>query len=207
MVLYVSSFVLFCDCRLYMMSLFASMSMLRLNSGFDSQDKIMPMVKNSSNATLESYAALESPLGTDTLKGVLADAASQWPVPLVVIVVNNLPNRDCHFKHSKGDICCTYAHSNYTDQQGGLHTYRTCNYTAGGDCSAGLAEYMEQYVDRIAGVLHNHSGPVAVVVEPDSLPNLVTNRADARCGNSATASALKVGLSYAVEKIASVGRR
>jgi cellulose 1,4-beta-cellobiosidase len=41
-----------------------------------------------------------------------------------------------------------------------------------------------------------------LVIEPDSLPNFVTNLADPRCGNPATTAAYKEGIKYAVTKIA-----
>jgi cellulose 1,4-beta-cellobiosidase len=44
--------------------------------------------------------------------------------------------------------------------------------------------------------------PVALVIEPDSLPNLVTNTAMPACGNAATQAAYKAGVVYAVEQFA-----
>ena len=46
--------------------------------------------------------------GTDTksVEGILADAASKHPPQLVVFIVYDLPNRDCHAKASNGEICC-----------------------------------------------------------------------------------------------------
>lgn len=126
---------------------------------------------------------------TSTLEGILHDAASQSPMPLVVVILYDLPNRDCHAKASNGEICCTY------NDDG------TCDYTAAGNCAAGLAEYMTTYVDPFAKVVGQYSRqgvPIAVIVEPDSLPNLATNTGDPRCGNSATTAAYTTGITYAV---------
>jgi len=52
-------------------------------------------------------------------------------------------------------------------------------------------------------VLGKYDGlvPIVLVIEPDSLPNLSTNRADPRCGNAATVTAYQQGVAYAVEAI------
>ena len=54
----------------------------------------------------------------------------------------------------------------------------TCNYDAGGDCSAGITEYKTQYVDPFVKVLKEFDGkvPVVLIIEPDSIPNLSTNQ-------------------------------
>ncbi len=69
---------------------------------------------------------------TSTLEGILADAASKQPHPLVTVIVYDLPNRDCHAKASNGEICCV------PNPDG------TCNYDSAGDgtCSSGLATYV-----------------------------------------------------------------
>jgi cellulose 1,4-beta-cellobiosidase len=132
--------------------------------------------------------------GTDTMEGILADAASKATPELVVFIVYDLPNRDCHAKASNGEICCSYKADG------------RCDYLDSGDgtCSAGLKEYQEEYIDQIAAVLKKNAGkvPVVLVIEPDSLPNLSTNKADPRCGNSNTETAYTKGVSYAVETLA-----
>ena len=112
---------------------------------------------------------------TDNLEGILADAASFPTPPLCVFIVYDLPNRDCKALASNGEICCTY------------HADGTCDYETAGDCQQGLAEYKSEYIDPMRAILERYTKvPVILVVEPDSLPNLVTNQADARCGNPAT---------------------
>lgn len=63
-------------------------------------------------------------------------------------------------------MCCTYLPDG------------SCDYTAAGDCSAGIAEYKKDYIDPIAEVLarFDNKVPIALIIEPDSLPNLATNR-------------------------------
>ena len=128
--------------------------------------------------------------GTDTLEGILADAASAATPPLCVFIVYNLPNRDCKALASNGRICCT-------SRKDG-----TCDYTAKGDCKDGLAEYASKYIDPIRAVLLRYAKiPVALIIEPDSLPNLVTNQAEPRCGNPATNAAYRKGVKYAVDTL------
>ena len=78
---------------------------------------------------------------TTTAAGILADAASQSPAPLVTFIVYDLPNRDCRAKASNGEICCT------------ANADGTCNYNAGGTCEVGLKEYQTEYIDELASVL------------------------------------------------------
>lgn len=64
--------------------------------------------------------------GTGSMEGILKDASAMDGRQLVTFIVYDLPNRDCKAKASNGEICCTY------------NADKTCNYTAGGDCSAGI---------------------------------------------------------------------
>jgi len=133
--------------------------------------------------------------GTDTksVQGILKDASSKSPVPLVVFIVYDLPNRDCHAKASNGEICC------YPNSDG------TCNYDMSGDCAEGINTYKTKYIDPLIAVFKQFpSVPIVAVVEPDSLPNLATNQADPHCGNSATTAAYKQGIPYAITALSSV---
>jgi len=80
----------------------------------------------------------------------------------------------------------------------------TCNYDMGGDCAAGIATYKTKYIDPLVAVFKNYPMvPIVAIIEPDSLPNLATNQADPHCGNSATSTAYKIGIPYAIEQISS----
>merc|ERR1712137_1196730 len=77
-----------------------------------------------------------------------------------------------------------------------------CDYTASGDCAAGLNEYKTEYVDKFVGALNDYPQvPVVVIVEPDSLPNLATNMGDPKCVNTATQNAYKTGIKYAIDQL------
>eukprot|EP01088_Endostelium_zonatum_P020925 TRINITY_DN794_c0_g1_i1.p1 TRINITY_DN794_c0_g1~~TRINITY_DN794_c0_g1_i1.p1 ORF type:complete len:439 (+),score=69.10 TRINITY_DN794_c0_g1_i1:15-1331(+) len=123
--------------------------------------------------------------------GILADAAKRSPPPLVVFIIYDLPNRDCHAKASNGEICC------YPNADG------TCNYNQGGDCSQGLATYRSKYIDPIVSLFRQYQNivPIVAIIEPDSLPNLATNHGP-HCGNSATTTAYTQGVTYAVTQLA-----
>jgi cellulose 1,4-beta-cellobiosidase len=130
---------------------------------------------------------------TKSVQGILKDAASKSPIPLVVFIVYDLPNRDCHAKASNGEICC------YPNADG------TCNYDQSGDCAEGINTYKTKYIDPLVAVFKQFpTVPIVAVVEPDSLPNLATNQADPHCGNSATSTAYKVGIPYAITALSSV---
>lgn len=128
---------------------------------------------------------------TRTVEGILRDAASKTPKEVVVLIWYDLPNRDCDAHASNGEICCTKNPDN------------TCDYLAPGDCEKGLEEYRQDYVDPFIDVLkmYDHSVPIVIVFEPDSLPNLATNLDDPKCNNDATKNAYKLGSKYALTRL------
>jgi len=130
--------------------------------------------------------------GPNTLEGILKDAKSQDPVPLVSLIWYDLPNRDCDAKASIGEICCTVN-----------KTTGHCDLDTESDCEDGLKEYKETYVQPFIRILKKYSKhvPVVVILEPDSLPNLATNLKHPHCGNKATVRAYKEGFAYALNKI------
>lgn len=87
---------------------------------------------------------------TSTLEGILADSASKASPELVVLIVYDLPNRDCHAKASNGEICCTYLSDG------------RCDYLANGDCAAGLEEYRNDYIDPFAAIVGKYAKQVSV---------------------------------------------
>ena len=130
--------------------------------------------------------------GPETLEGILKDAKSQDPVPLVTVIWYDLPNRDCDAKASIGEICCTV-----------IKTTGHCDLDTESDCEDGLKEYKETYVQPFIRILKKYSKdvPVVVILEPDSLPNLATNLKHPHCGNKATVRAYKEGIAYALNKL------
>lgn len=124
------------------------------------------------------------------MRGILADSASKATPELVVFIHYDVPNRDCKAVASNGEICCTYKANGQ------------CDYTASGDCAAGLTEYKTEYVDKFVSALNDYPQvPVVVIVEPDSLPNLATNMGDPKCANTATQNAYKTGIKYAIDQL------
>jgi len=128
---------------------------------------------------------------TSTVEGILKDASSKQE--LVVFMWYDLPNRDCDALASNGEICCTKKSDG------------RCDYTAPGVCTDGIKEYCSEYVDPFVSVLAEYEGKanVALVMEPDGLANLATNRGHPHCGNTATQTAYKEGVKYAIEQLSS----
>jgi cellulose 1,4-beta-cellobiosidase len=105
-----------------------------------------------------------------------AAAAGTAATPsLVEIVVYDLPGRDCAALASNGEIPAT---------------------------AAGLTEYESQYIDPITSILSQFASSnirVVAIIEPDSLPNVVTNSNMSAC---ATAGPLyEQGITYALNKL------
>lgn len=83
------------------------------------------------------------------------EASAGGPPMLVVFVLYDLPNRDCAAASSAGELKV---------EQDGESKYRT------------------DFVDRIAAQLRHHPAVrVVAIIEPDSLPNVVTNLDHAAC--------------------------
>ncbi|WP_062383162.1 glycoside hydrolase family 6 protein [Demequina iriomotensis] len=105
--------------------------------------------------------------------------ASQDPdgEPVVVtLVVYDLPGRDCHALASSGELAAT---------------------------DADMARYRSEYIDVIADLLARDEYRVlriVTVIEPDSLPNLVTNADDEAC--QAAAPYYREGVVYALDAFA-----
>jgi cellulase/cellobiase CelA1/pimeloyl-ACP methyl ester carboxylesterase len=85
------------------------------------------------------------------------DAALAQKANLIQVVVYDLPNRDCHALASNGEL---------TQGANGTVRYRT------------------EYVDALAAIFSDskyRSLRIIAIIEPDSLPNLVTNLNDPEC--------------------------
>jgi cellulose 1,4-beta-cellobiosidase len=90
-----------------------------------------------------------------------------------VFVLYDLPGRDCNANASAGELSPD---------------------------AAGEARYRHQFVDAIAAAFRASRGQrIAVVLEPDSLSNLVTNMDNPRCAS--VAAIYKRGVAYAIAKL------
>jgi len=125
--------------------------------------------------------------GTESLEGILTDAAAKGD--MVTFMVYDLPNRDCNAHASNGEICCKYK------------TDLTCDYSYSGSCDEGLNEYKTEYIDVFAEIISRFDClvDIALVIEPDSLPNLATNLANPSCQNSV--QSYTEGISYAINTL------
>jgi cellulose 1,4-beta-cellobiosidase len=103
-------------------------------------------------------------------------AQKQGTTPIVFeVVVYDLPGRDCAALASNGEIPAT---------------------------AAGLTQYETQYVDPIAAILADpkYAGiRISAIIEPDSLPNVVTNQSKTSC--STATPYYEAGVSYALNKL------
>ena len=116
---------------------------------------------------------------------------------------------DCNAHSSAGEICCKAPLAGLgvdfnVKGNGG------CAFDARAPCTEGLREYKEEYIAPLVEVLRRYHNevPVVVIVEPDSLGNVITNviadpmaAGSSRC-SAATAAAYREGISFAVGQIA-----
>ncbi|GAA3434227.1 glycoside hydrolase family 6 protein [Kutzneria kofuensis] len=103
-------------------------------------------------------------------------AQQQGSTPITVeVVIYDLPGRDCAALASNGELPAT---------------------------SAGLATYESQYIDPIATILSNSkyaNERIVAIIEPDSLPNAVTNASKPTC--AAATPYYEAGVEYALNKL------
>ncbi|HEX3482947.1 MAG TPA: glycoside hydrolase family 6 protein [Kofleriaceae bacterium] len=129
---------------------------------------------------LDRMAAIPSSATQTGLQAHLDNALAQQHAgsPIVAqFVVYDMPGRDCAALASNGEIPLT---------ADGLNTYKT------------------QYIDVIAGIMSQakYAGVrIVLVVEPDSLPNLVTNLNLTACANANSSGIYIQATQYALNKL------
>ncbi|HEY2697657.1 MAG TPA: glycoside hydrolase family 6 protein [Pseudonocardiaceae bacterium] len=129
---------------------------------------------------MDHIAAIAGDGGRLGLSAQLDDALAQaanGPITIEVVIYD-LPGRDCAALASNGEIPAT---------------------------QAGLTEYETQYIDPITAILGNSKYTassnlrVVTIVEPDSLPNAVTNQSLAAC--QAATPLYEKGIEYALNSL------
>ncbi|KAK3402024.1 exoglucanase 3 precursor [Sordaria brevicollis] len=131
-----------------------------------------------SDSSLAAKAAKVADVGSflwlDTIEniGKLEPALEDVPCDHILgLVIYDLPGRDCAAKASNGEL-----------KVGELNRYKT------------------EYIDVIVKILKAHPNTAfALVIEPDSLPNLVTNADLQACKDSA--SGYRDGVAYALKNL------
>ncbi|EPS39051.1 hypothetical protein H072_7175 [Dactylellina haptotyla CBS 200.50] len=102
-------------------------------------------------------------------KAIQDETGQQQTIPLVVY---NLPGRDCAALASQGEL-----------QLG----------------SDGIPRYMTEFIDPIVSIIRRYASlRYVIVLEPDSLANLVTNMHIENCANAA--ATYKAGIAYAISQ-------
>ncbi|PVI03642.1 glycoside hydrolase family 6 protein [Periconia macrospinosa] len=131
------------------------------------------------DASLKETAAKVADVGSflwlDTIANIeklKTELATEIPCENILgLVVYDLPGRDCAAKASNGELAV-----------GEIDRYKT------------------EYIDVIAGILkENPNQAFALIIEPDSLPNLVTNIDEQACQASATG--YREGVAYALTEL------
>jgi cellulose 1,4-beta-cellobiosidase len=145
--------------------------------------------RQSTAVWMDRIAALDppgAPLGlAEHLDRAVQQDAANGAAPLTIeVVVYDLPNRDCAALASNGELLIA---------------------------EGGLARYRSEYIDPMRAILARPAYAnlrVVLIVEPDSLPNLVTNvsgaQASQRCIEAQQSGAYRDGVRYAVSRLSSL---
>jgi cellulose 1,4-beta-cellobiosidase len=155
-------------------------------------DYVAEVNANATTAAQRSVANNQTAIWLDTMSAIagggttgrtgltaqLNNALAKTTAPETVeIVVYDLPGRDCAALASNGEIPAT---------------------------AAGLTTYESSYIDPIASILSqakyaNSNLRIVAIVEPDSLPNVVTNQSMPNC--AASTPFYETGITYALNKL------
>jgi cellulose 1,4-beta-cellobiosidase len=124
---------------------------------------------------LDTIAAVNGTDGYPLSAAGHMDAAIAQGKNAISIVVYNLPGRDCAALASNGLLPAT---------------------------EAGLTTYETQYVDPLAAAIAARPNlRVIAIIEPDSLPNLVTNLSDPDCSSVNSQTLYQRGTAYTLTKL------
>ena len=143
------------------------------------RSEVEQAVRDISDPSLASAAAKVADVGTflwvDTIANIdrlAAELETEIPCDHILgVVVYDLPGRDCAAKASNGEL-----------KVGELSRYKT------------------EYIDKIVALLKSKPNTAfALVIEPDSLPNLVTNSDLSTCQRSA--AGYRDGVAYAIRQL------
>jgi cellulose 1,4-beta-cellobiosidase len=113
---------------------------------------------------------------TAQLQNAVSKASGSTP-EIFPIVIYDLPDRDCDALASNGELSIA---------------------------NNGLSYYEHSYIDPIAQILteYEHTNlRVVAVIEPDSLPNLVTNSSVTNCASANSSGVYTSGIEYALNKL------
>ena len=143
-------------------------------------------VANTSTAVwLDRIAAIEG-AGKMGLREHLNEAVEQDEAngskPLTIqVVIYNLPNRDCAALASNGELLIS---------------------------KNGLNRYKSEYIDPIAEIMSDpkyRNLRIVAILEPDSLPNLITNvNSHEKCREAQQSGAYVQGVQYAINKLRAI---
>ncbi|MBO3085622.1 glycoside hydrolase family 6 protein [Cellulomonas fengjieae] len=139
--------------------------------------KMRTVAKQPTAVWMDRISAINGNADGNGLKFHLDNAVAQkGSGPIVFnLVIYDLPGRDCYALASNGELPAT---------------------------DAGLARYKTEYIDPIAALLADPKYAdirISATIEPDSLPNLVTNISEAACQQAAPY--YRAGVKYALDKL------
>jgi cellulose 1,4-beta-cellobiosidase len=142
------------------------------------RDEVNAAVENMSDASLVDAAKKVADVGSflwiDTIANIAKIEPAVADVPcenILGLVIYDLPGRDCAAKASNGELKV-----------------------------GEISKYKSQYIDPIVKLIKSYPNVAfALLIEPDSLPNLVTNADKTACSNSA--SGYRDGVAYAIKNL------
>lgn len=140
---------------------------------------------------------------TSTMEGIMDDIVQKNVYKAVSFIIYDLPNRDCKALASNGEICCN-ADDKCQQNKGGY-----CNIPCQREsttCADALKVYKSEYITQIVSVLSQDKYNAIrkiLILEPDSLPNCVTNLGSNGC-TKITCDNYKEGITFAIQSLSKI---
>ncbi|WP_206676041.1 glycoside hydrolase family 6 protein, partial [Xylella fastidiosa] len=116
---------------------------------------------------------------TGHLDAALAQKKGNTPIT-ATFVIYDIPGRDCHALASNGELPLT---------------------------PEGLQRYKREYIDTIASIFSNPKYKdirIVNIIEPDSLPNIITNMSTPSCAQAKNTGIYEEGIKYALNKLSEI---
>lgn len=155
---------------MYVASHFSKMVRATMEAHSDQQDQLSRIINAPTAAWIVNRSML--PYARETLEGARSQQQFIKESVVVTFVVYNLPNRDCNAGASSGEL--------WLDQNG-------------------LEIYKSEFIDPLAALFSEFDDiKVSIILEPDSLPNMVTNLSNPSC--TTAEPGYREGIAYALQK-------
>ena len=129
----------------------------------------------------------------------------------IIVIVYNVPNRDCHAVASNGELCCSKTSEGYCDPKTQTEFQKETKKCLQLE-STGDGKSYQDYIDGIKNTINNYCDiNFKLIIEPDCFSNIITNSGFAdeepknQCGANTSKLSYLPGIHYAITQLGECG--